>query len=118
MNTTMLNATTQKSRSAARAVIYAALAGCVALTSVGCSVLRDQQTVGAYVDDAAITTAVKAKFADDKTVSALAIKVETLNGAVQLSGFAKTQAEKNRAAELARNTKHVKSVINNITVRP
>ncbi len=64
----------------------------------------DQQTVGSYVDDAAITTAVKAKMAEDKSVSAAAISVETLNGTVQLSGFAKSQAEKDRAESIARNT--------------
>lgn len=101
-----------------RTLACATFAGVVALTSVGCSVMRDQQTVGAYVDDAAITTAVKARFAEDKTVSALAINVETLNGTVQLAGFAKTQAEKDRAEDLAKNAKHVKKVINNITVRP
>lgn len=114
----MTNTATAKSRSAVRTVMSAVFVGAVALTSVGCAVVRDQQTVGAYVDDTAITTAVKAKFAEDKTVSALAITVETLNGAVQLSGFAKTQAEKNRAAELAGGVKNVKNVINNITVRP
>ena len=62
------------------------------IVSTGCSVARDQQTVGSYVDDAAITTAVKAKMAEDKAgVSAAAISVETLNGTVQLSGFAKSQ---------------------------
>lgn len=88
------------------------------LVSTGCSVARQQQTVGAYVDDAGITAAVKAKMAEDKNVSAAAISVETLNGAVQLSGFAKSQAEKDRAEAIARNTKHVREVRNNIIVRP
>ena len=90
----------------------------ITIISTGCSVTRDQQTVGAYVDDAGITTAVKAKMAEDKTVSAAAISVETLNGTVQLSGFAKSQAEKNQAEVLARGTKHVREVRNSIVVRP
>ena len=81
----------------ARALAFAAMAGATILTATGCSVAREQQTVGAYMDDAGITTAVKAKMAEDKTVSATAISVETLNGTVQLSGFAKSQAEKNQA---------------------
>lgn len=89
--------------------------GVVGLT--GCSVARNQQTAGEYVDDAAITTKVKAAFAEDKTVAATSISVETLNGEVQLSGFAKSQAEKSRAAELARNIKGVKSVKNAVEVR-
>ena len=101
----------------ARALAFAAMAGATILTATGCSVAREQQTVGAYID-AGITTAVKAKMAEDKTVSATAISVETLNGTVQLSGFAKSQAEKNQAENIARNTKHVREVRNSIVVRP
>lgn len=101
----------------ARAITFALLAGAT-IVSTGCAVVRDQQTVGSYVDDAAITTAVKAKMAEDKSVSAAAISVETLNGTVQLSGFAKSQAEKDRAESIARTTKHVREVRNSIVVRP
>ena len=101
----------------ARALAFAAIAG-ITILSTGCSVTRDQQTVGSYVDDAGITTAVKAKMAEDKNVSAAAISVETLNGTVQLSGFAKSQAEKNQAEAIARSTKHVREVRNSIVVRP
>ena len=101
----------------ARAITFALLTGAT-IVSTGCAVVRDQQTVGSYVDDAAITTAVKAKMAEDKSVSATAISVETLNGTVQLSGFAKSQAEKDRAESIARNTKHVREVRNSIVVRP
>jgi osmotically-inducible protein OsmY len=100
-----------------RAVAFAALAGAT-LVSTGCSVARNQQTVGAYVDDAAITTAVKTRMAEDKTVSATAISVETLNGTVQLSGFAKSQQERDRAESIARTTRHVREVRNSIVVRP
>ena len=96
---------------------FAVLAGATIVTT-GCSVIRGQEGVGAYVDDASITTAVKAKFVEDKTVDAGAIKVETLNGAVSLSGFAKSNAEKAQAEYLARNTKGVRQVLNNLTVRP
>jgi len=101
----------------ARALVFAAIAGITVVTA-GCSVARNQQTVGSYVDDAGITTAVKAKMAEDKSVSATSISVETLNGTVQLSGFAKSQAEKNQAEVLARSAKNVRDVRNNIVVRP
>jgi hyperosmotically inducible protein len=97
---------------AATAVATAAL-----FVSTGCAVVRDQQPVGAYIDDATLTTRVKAKFAEDQTVSALAISVETLNGVVQLSGFAKSAAERVLAEKLARETSGVKSVRNDIIVR-
>jgi hyperosmotically inducible periplasmic protein len=101
----------------ARAIAFAALAG-ITIVTTGCAVVRDQQTVGAYVDDAAITTAVKAKFVEDKSVDAGAIKVETLNGTVNLSGFAKSSTEKNQAEYIARNVKGVKEVRNTLAVRP
>lgn len=101
----------------ARAFVFAALAGLTIVTT-GCSVARNQETVGAYIDDAGITTAIKAKMAEDKTVSAAAISVETLNGTVQLSGFAKSQTEKNRAETIARSTKNVREVRNSIVLRP
>ena len=100
-----------------RVIALAALTG-ITLLGTGCAVVRGQETVGSYVDDAAITTAVKAKFVDDKVVSAGSISVETLNGIVQLSGFAKTAAEKSQAEQIARASKNVRSVRNDIVVRP
>ena len=101
----------------ARALAFAALAG-ITIVSAGCAVGRGQETAGAYIDDAAITTAVKAKFVEDKTVAASSISVETLNGTVQLSGFAKSGAEKSQAEAIARSVKNVKSVRNDIAIRP
>ena len=101
----------------ARAIAFAALAG-ITILSTGCAVGRGQETAGAYIDDAAITTAVKAKFVEDKTVSATSISVETLNGTVQLSGFAKSSAEKTQAEAIARGVKNVRAVRNDIAVRP
>ena len=91
----------------------------LALVSVSaCSVMRGQDTMGEYTSDAGITTAVKSSFATDSTVAATSIGVETMDGIVQLSGFAKSAEEKSRAQVLAQNTKGVKSVRNNIIVRP
>ena len=94
------------------------LSGLLALGVAGCSVTREQSTVGQYVDDATVTARVKAKFAEDPTVSAMSISVETLKGTVQLSGFAKSTAERNRAVEIARTTPGVKAVKNDIVIRP
>ncbi|MDP3620121.1 MAG: BON domain-containing protein [Ramlibacter sp.] len=101
-----------------RALAFALVTGVTIVSATGCAVIRGQETPGAYVDDAAITTAVKAKFVEDKTVDAGAIKVETLNGTVSLSGFAKSNQEKAQAAVIARNTKGVRQVLNNLAVRP
>jgi hyperosmotically inducible periplasmic protein len=88
------------------------------LTASGCAVTRGQETVGAYVDDAAITTSVKARYVDNKQVDASSIKVETLNGTVMLSGFAKNSAERSTAEDIAMKVNGVKSVKNSIAVRP
>jgi hyperosmotically inducible protein len=95
---------------------FALAASLIALS--GCAVTRGQETVGAYVDDTGITTSVKAKFVDNKDVDASSIKVETLNGTVLLSGFAKNTTERSTAEKIARNVSGVKSVKNEIAVRP
>ena len=88
------------------------------LATTGCAVTRKQETVGAYVDDASITTAVKSRFVDNKQVDAASISVETLNGTVMLSGFAKNATERSTAESIARGVNGVKSVRNEIAVRP
>lgn len=95
-----------------------AIAATVSLVQLaGCAVARDQQTVGSYIDDATITTRVKARMAEDKSVSATSISVETLNGTVQLSGFAKSADERATAERLARSTPGVTAVRNDVLVR-
>jgi len=99
--------------------LFVATATALALmTASGCAVTRGQETTGAYLDDSAITTAVKARFVDDLKVDAAAISVETLNGTVMLSGFAKNGTEKTTAESLTWKVKGVKSVKNEIAVRP
>ncbi len=88
------------------------------ITLSGCAVTRGQETVGAYVDDVAITTAVKARMIDNADVDAISIKVETLNGVVMLSGFAKNTLERTAAENVTRKVNGVKSVRNEIVVRP
>ncbi|MBT9490322.1 MAG: BON domain-containing protein [Rubrivivax sp.] len=95
-----------------------AFSALVLLSATGCAVVREQQTVGAYVDDTAITTAVKSSFVENKVVDAAAISVETLNGTVMLSGFAKSTNEKTSAETLTWKVKGVKQVKNEIAVRP
>lgn len=100
-----------------RAIVLAILTG-VTLASTGCAVWRGQTDAGTYVDDRAISTAVKAKLLEDKMVGGMSINVDVLNGSVALSGFAKSNAEKAQAEALARNTKGVREVRNNLVVRP
>ncbi len=101
-----------------RNILAATFTTAVLLTATGCAVTRNQETVGAYVNDAAITTALKAHYIDNKQVDASAISVETLNGTVMLSGFAKSAQERATAESIARETSGVKMVKNAITIRP
>jgi hyperosmotically inducible periplasmic protein len=101
-----------------RNTLAAAVTAVALLATTGCAVTRDQSSTGAYVDDTTITAKVKSKFIEDKAVAASSIQVETLNGTVQLSGFAKSETEREQAASLARDVKGVKSVKNDILVRP
>ena len=101
-----------------RTTLIAAMTAAALLTATGCAVTRGQETTGAYIDDAALTTRIKARFIEDKQVDAASIKVETLNGTVMLSGFAKNSAERSTAERIARGVNGVKSVKNEIAVRP
>lgn len=100
-----------------RHTLAATVTALALLMTAGCAVQRQQESVGNYVDDTAITSQVKAKFAADKTVSAMSINVETLKGTVQLSGFAKSLDEKMSAERLARTVAGVTTVQNDIVVR-
>ena len=101
-----------------RTPLAALMTAAALIVTSGCAVTRGQETTGAYVDDASITTSVKAKMVEDKNVDASAIKVETLNGEVMLSGFAKNSLEKSTAESIAMHVKGVKTVKNQIVVRP
>jgi hypothetical protein len=76
-----------------------------------------QETAGELLDDTVITTKVKAAFVQDEKVSALRIKVTSNNGTVQLSGFANSLLELDRAAEIARMVPGVKDVRNDILLK-
>jgi hyperosmotically inducible periplasmic protein len=101
-----------------RTTLAITIATVALLTTAGCAVSRGQETVGAYVDDTSITTKVKARFVENKDVDASSIRVETLNGTVMLSGFAKNSTEKATAETIAMNVSGVKMVKNEIAVRP
>lgn len=71
---------------------------------------------GAAVSDAAVTSAVKAKFLADTTVSGLKIDVDTKSGVVVLNGTVASRAEADRAVMLARETDGVDQVVDNLKV--
>jgi hyperosmotically inducible protein len=100
-----------------RNTLATVIAAVALLAATGCAVTRGQEPVGAYIDDSAITTAVKARFVESTDVDAAAISVETMKGTVMLSGFAKNQKEKDTAQSLTWKVNGVKAVKNEIAVR-
>lgn len=85
------------------------------LTACGGSPSRE--STGEMIDDSLITTKVKTAFVQNKEVKATNIQVETFKGNVQLSGFADSNAEIERAGQLAREVAGVKSVRNDIRLK-
>lgn len=80
-------------------------------TSGAAEPARDKaEGAGEMLGDAGITTAVKTKLLADPDVAGLKIDVDTTAGIVTLTGNVSTPAEKRRALELARETKGVSSV--------
>ena len=80
---------------------------------------KDRASPKEFVKDSMITAKIKAEMAKDKQVSAMRIKVDTdRNGVVQLSGYAGSQAEADRAVSIAQNVKGVVSIKNDIQVQP
>ncbi|MCW5660515.1 MAG: BON domain-containing protein [Burkholderiaceae bacterium] len=84
--------------------------------NIGQGAERATNDVSDKVKDAAITTAVNAKLAQDKTLSALRIDVDTVGGRVSLRGTAPDAAARERATTLASAVDGVKSVDNQLVV--
>lgn len=84
---------------------------------VGCASTAKHEGTGEYLDDSVITTKVKAEIFNEETLKSSEINVETFKGAVQLSGFVNSQADINKAAEVARKVKGVTSVKNDMRVK-
>ena len=86
-------------------ILLAVAAGCRSMTG---------ESVGQNIDDATITTEVKAKLTGEKASNLTRVSVATANGNVSLSGVVPTGADRNRAEEIVRGVKGVKGVTNNL----
>ena len=84
---------------------------------LGCASTTKHEGTGEYVDDTVITAKVKAKILEEPGLKSAEINVETFKGVVQMSGFVKSQADINKAAELARSVRGVHSVKNDMIVK-
>jgi osmotically-inducible protein OsmY len=84
---------------------------------VGCAGTGQQESTGDYIDDTVLTTKVKAAVFNEPSLKSAEINVETFKGVVQLSGFVNSQADINKAVEVAREVPGVKSVKNDMRVK-
>jgi osmotically-inducible protein OsmY len=82
-----------------------------------CASTSKQEGAGEYVDDSVITTKVKSQLAADDFLKSFEISVETYKGIVQLSGFVGSQQAIDKAGQIARSVKGVKSVENDLNVK-
>lgn len=98
-------------------VLAAVLSAFLAVSVVGCASTSTKEGTGEYVDDSVITTKVKAAIFNEPGLKSFEINVETFKGVVQLSGFVNSQADINKAVEVARSVKGVVSVKNNMRVK-
>ncbi|MNR28162.1 Osmotically-inducible protein Y precursor [compost metagenome] len=80
----------------------------------GCTSTSKTAGTGEYVDDSVVTTKVKAAILNEPGLKVAEINVETFKGVVQLSGFVTSQADANRAVEVARGVGGVTSVKNSM----
>jgi hyperosmotically inducible protein len=102
-------------------ILLASLAGCApavvgAGAAGGYKVATDERSVGRVWDDAIIATKVKNALAESHEVRARKIDVDTVEGAVILTGIVETQEEARKAVDIAKGVPGVKGVKNNLQV--
>lgn len=83
----------------------------------GCASTAKHEGTGEYIDDAVITTKVKAVILNEPTLKSSEINVETFKGTVQLSGFVSSSANIEKAVEVTRTVKGVTSVKNDMRLK-
>jgi hyperosmotically inducible protein len=80
--------------------------------------LSEQTTkTGIALEDSAITTKVKAAILGESGLKSLDIKVETVNGVVTLAGKVGTQANSDKAKQIAGGVSEVKEVKNRLEIK-
>ena len=92
-------------------------AGVLAVALAGCGGTATKSSTGEYFDDTVITTKVKTALLSDPDVKGTAVNVEVFRGTVQLSGFVRTEHEREKAERLARQVAGVQEVKNDLRLR-
>ncbi len=89
----------------------------LAVILAACAGTSKQESTGEFIDDTVLTTRIKAAMVKDPMIRAIDISVESFKGAVQLSGFVKTAAERDQAVKIANDVPGVTQVFNSIQLR-
>jgi hyperosmotically inducible protein len=102
-------------------ILLATLAGCApavvgAGAAGGYKVATDERGVGRVWDDATITAKVKNALGESHEVRARNIDVDTVEGAVILTGIVESQEEARKAVDITKGVPGVKEVKNNLQV--
>ena len=97
-----------------RTAIY--LCSCLLFFVVACQTPAGR-TAGQVVDDATITTEVKAKLFDQSFLRGFAISVDTFEGTVTLTGAVQSETQKDSAGTIAGSVYGVRGVNNLIVIK-
>ncbi len=96
--------------------VAAALTLSPAVLTTGCAVAHGRESAKEYTRDKEITTRIKASLYKDPLVKGSEVKVQSLRGVVELSGFVENQQARERAGQIAAATPGVAQVYNNLLV--
>jgi hyperosmotically inducible periplasmic protein len=83
----------------------------------GCQTIREK-TSGPEFEDTKMTAIIKAQLAREDQATLQAVTVDVDDGVVKLKGTVNSPEKKAKAEEIARKVDGVKSVVNNLEVRP
>jgi hyperosmotically inducible protein len=115
--TTAISLAQEASMSLASLAIRLLTALVLAVPVAACEVFEGRQGVAEYADDSTISNSIRARFIEDPVVHFGDVGVTTMNGNVRLWGRVNSERERQRAAQIARGVKGVRSVNNEVVVR-
>jgi len=95
-------------------LVLSSLSVLPAAFTTGCAVTRHQETAGEYGTDAKLTTKIKTALYKDPLVKGTEVKVSTMRGIVQLSGWVDSEQARDRAGQIARSVPGVIDVHNDL----
>ncbi|HEY1607922.1 MAG TPA: BON domain-containing protein [Paraburkholderia sp.] len=105
-------------KTAAAAACFAFAVSASAQTAAGAMPTGASESMGQHVDDATITTKVKAELLGAKNVKSAHIHVKTRKGIVSLTGTVPTAEDRDNADQVVQNVAGVESVKNHLKVAP